>query len=166
MILTLKMVKLLVNLFDAALNDMMNTLNCFDITIISVMLMISTNSPRSFVVPVVMSFSTIQVISTGTWKLAKNEWKMSIQEVFILCGKHHLRSLTTSQSLIQKIIPSSEILSSSTSKQYVFNQWKSITQRHHHGLVLMYLYRYQFLQIFWTNQFYAKRILIISSYLL
>ena len=33
MILTLKVVKFLVNLLDAALNDMMKTLNCFDITI-------------------------------------------------------------------------------------------------------------------------------------
>ena len=66
MILALKMVKLSQNLFDAALNDMMTTLNCFDITIISVMLMISTNTSRSFVVPAVMCFSTIQVISTGT----------------------------------------------------------------------------------------------------
>ena len=71
------------------------------------------------------------------------------------------------KSLIQKIIPFSEILSSSTSKQYVFNRWKSITQRQHHGLVLMYLYRYQFLQICWTNLFsYAIRIPIVSSYLL
>ena len=41
--LALKMVKLLEN-FDAALNNMVKTLNCFDITIISVFLMISTNS--------------------------------------------------------------------------------------------------------------------------
>ena len=52
-----------------------------------------------------------------------------------------------------------------TSKKYVFNQWKSITQRQHHGLVIMYLYRYQSLQICWTNQFsYAEMILIVSSY--
>ena len=108
---------------------MMKTLNCFDITIISVMLTISTSSSRSFVVIAVMCFSIIQVISTGTWELVENECKMSIREVLILCGKHYLRSLITSQSLIQKIVPSSEILSSSTSNQYVFNQWKSITQR-------------------------------------
>ena len=60
MILTLKMVKLSVNLYDAALNDMMKTVNCFDIRIISVILVISTNSSRSFVVPAVICFSTIR----------------------------------------------------------------------------------------------------------
>ena len=39
-----------------SVDDMMKTLNCFNTTIISVMLMISTNSSRSFVVPAVMCF--------------------------------------------------------------------------------------------------------------
>ena len=66
MILTFKMVKLLVNLFDEALKDMIKTSNCFVITTIFVMLMISTNSSRSFAVPAVMSFSTIPETSIVT----------------------------------------------------------------------------------------------------
>ena len=66
MILTLKRVKLSVNLYDEALKYMIKTSNCFVITTIFVMLMISTNSSRNFVVPAVMSFSTIPETSIVT----------------------------------------------------------------------------------------------------
>ena len=66
MILTLKLAKLLLNLFDGALKDMIKTSNCFGKTTLFVMLMISTNSSRSFVVRAVMSFSTILETSIVT----------------------------------------------------------------------------------------------------
>ena len=66
MILTLKIAKILMNLFDGALKDMIKTSNSFGITTIFIMLMISTNSSRSFVVRAVMSFSTIPETSIVT----------------------------------------------------------------------------------------------------
>ena len=53
-------------LYDEALKDMIKTSNCFVIATIFVMLMISTNSSRNFVVPAVMSFSTIPETSIVT----------------------------------------------------------------------------------------------------